>query len=49
MYITHDELINTIEVLPRYNMTVVDLGEIPREFSFQFLIFSRNNTDLTPD
>ncbi|MCL2146844.1 MAG: hypothetical protein FWH52_03455 [Synergistaceae bacterium] len=47
MYTTQTELVNFIENLPRTNLTVEYLGEIPRGFPFPFLIFSKN-TDRTP-
>ncbi|MCL2767838.1 MAG: hypothetical protein FWE49_03825, partial [Synergistaceae bacterium] len=50
MYTTHDELISFIEAMPRTNLTVEYLGEIPRGFPFPFLIFSHpdNTTDRSP-
>ena len=49
MFTTHDELINFIEAMPRNNLTVEYLGEIPRGFPFPMLVFSRNNTDRSPE
>jgi Synergist-CTERM protein sorting domain-containing protein len=45
---THDEMVEFIEKLPRTNLTVEYLGEIPKGFPFPFLIFSRT-ADRTPD
>ena len=43
----HDEMIDFIEKLPRTNLTVEYLGEIPRGFPFPVLVFSKN-ADRTP-
>ena len=48
MFTTQTELVNFIEALPRTNLTIEYLGEIPRGFPFPFLIFSKGNTDRTP-
>ncbi|MCL1875351.1 MAG: hypothetical protein FWF87_03730 [Synergistaceae bacterium] len=44
---THDELVAFIEAMPKTNLTVEYLGEIPRGFPFPFLIFSMEK-DRTP-
>ena len=46
---THSEMVDFIQDLPRTNLTVEYLGEIPRGFPFPFLIFSKGNADRTPD
>ena len=45
---THDELIDFIDAMPRTNLQVEYLGEIPRGFPFPFLVFSTEK-DKTPD
>ncbi|MCL1874711.1 MAG: hypothetical protein FWF87_00465 [Synergistaceae bacterium] len=40
MFTTHSELVACIEAMPRTNMTVEYLGEIPRGFPFPMLVFS---------
>jgi len=49
MFTTHTEMVNFIERLPRQNLTVAYLGEIPRGFPFPFLVFSRATTDRSPE
>jgi len=48
LFTTHDELVAFIEKLPRTNMSVEYLGEIPRGFPFPFLVFS-TSSDRTPE
>jgi len=48
LFTTHDEMVAFIENLPRTNMTVEYLGEIPRGFPFPFLVFS-TSSDRTPE
>ena len=47
IYTNHDAFIKFVEDLPRTNLTVEYLGEIPRGFPFPFLVFSKN-PDRTP-
>jgi len=47
-YTTHDEMVDFIEKLPRTNLTIEYLGEIPRGFPFPFMIFSKGNQNRTP-
>ena len=47
MLTTHAEMIDFIEKLPKTNLTVEYLGEIPRGFPFPILVFSKN-ADRTP-
>jgi hypothetical protein len=44
---THKELIDFIEAMPRTNLQVEYLGEIPRGFPFPFLVFSKEK-DRSP-
>lgn len=48
LFTTQDELVEFIEKLPKTNMTVEYLGEIPRGFPFPFLVFSTSK-DRTPE
>jgi len=48
LFTTHNELIDFIEKMPRKNLTVEYLGEIPKGFPFPFLIFSKVTKDRTP-
>lgn len=47
MLTTHDELVRCIEEMPRTNLTVEYLGEIPRGFPFPMLVFSTSK-DRSP-
>ena len=47
MYTTQNELLYFIENLPKTNMTVEYLGEIPRGFQYPFLVFS-TSSDRSP-
>ena len=48
MYTTHDELIAYIESLPKTNLTIEYVGEIPRGFPFPFMVFS-TSPDHSPE
>ncbi|MCL2146752.1 MAG: hypothetical protein FWH52_02990, partial [Synergistaceae bacterium] len=48
MFTEHNEMIQCIENMPRTNLTVEYLGEIPRGFPFPMLIFSKN-PDRSPE
>ena len=47
-FTTHDELISFVEDLPKTNLTIGYLGEIPRGFPFPVLVFSTSK-DRTPE
>ena len=49
MFTTHKEMIDFLESLPKGNMTLEYLGEIPRGFPFPFVIFSNESKPHTPE
>lgn len=48
LFTTHNELVAFVEKLPRTNLSVEYLGEIPRGFPFPFLVFS-TSSDRSPE